>query len=126
MNIPPCILVVDDSPTARQITSAMLSEAGYDVVTAEDGVDALKLFEFHQPDAVVLDVILPKKNGFQVCRQLKANEHFSPKVLMLTSKANESDQEWGRRQGADEYLTKPFAADQLLDSLEQLLTQASH
>ena len=125
MNIPPCILVVDYSPTARQITSAMLSEAGYDVVTAEDGVDALRLFTFHQPDAVVLDVILPKKNGFQVCRQLKANPEYTPKVLMLTSKTNESDQEWGRRQGADEYLTKPFEADQLLDSLENLLTKAS-
>lgn len=121
MSIPPCVLVVDDSPTARQMTRTMLTEAGYDVVTADDGEDALKTFSRIQPDAVVLDVILPKKNGFQVCRHLKANPDYHAKVLMLTSKSNETDQEWGLRQGADEYLTKPFNADQLLDSLERLL-----
>ncbi|MEO1617073.1 MAG: response regulator [Planctomycetota bacterium] len=123
MNIPPCVLVVDDSPTARRVTEGMLAEAGYEVVTAHDGDDALKLFECHQPDAVVLDVILPKKNGFQVCRHLKANNGGSAKVLMVTSKSNPSDQEWGRRQGADVYLTKPFHAEELLDSLERLLTE---
>lgn len=125
MNIPPCILVVDDSPTARQVTANMLTDAGYEVVTANDGDDALRCFAFHQPDAVVLDVILPKKNGFQVCRKLKANEECPPKVLMLTSKSDASDQEWGRRQGADEYLTKPFEAEQLLERLDHLLTSTT-
>lgn len=123
MNIPPCVLVVDDSPTARRITEDMLCEAGYQVVTADDGDNALKLYEKCQPDAVVLDVILPKKNGFQVCRHLKSNLNTPAKVLMLTSKSGENDQEWGRRQGADDYLTKPFQADELLDSLEKLLTE---
>ena len=122
MNIPACVLVVDDSPTARQVTRSMLTEAGYEVITADDGEDALRLFSRMQPDAVVLDVILPKKNGFQVCRQLKSNPDYEAKVLMLTSKSGEADQEWGLRQGADEYLTKPFNAEQLLDSLERLLT----
>ena len=123
MNIPPCVLVVDDSPTARRVTEGMLSEAGYEVVTADDGDDALRLFDYHQPDAVVLDVILPKKNGFQVCRHLKTQRNSPARVLMLTSKTAKSDQEWGRRQGADDYRTKPFESEQLLDSLERLLTQ---
>ena len=123
MNIPPCVLVVDDSPTARRITEGILAEAGYEVVTADDGDGAIRLFDSHQPDAVVLDVILPKRNGFQVCRQLKTQRNTATRVLMLTSKTAASDQEWGRRQGADDYLTKPFQAEQLLDSLERLLTE---
>lgn len=122
MNIPPCVLVVDDSPTARRVTQDMLSEAGYDVVTADDGDDAIRAFNHHQPDAVVLDVILPRKNGFQVCRHLKNDVNTDAKVLMLTSKSTENDQAWGLRQGADDYLTKPFQPDQLLDSLERLLS----
>ena len=123
MNIPPCILVVDDSPTARRTTRCTLIDAGYDVVTADDGDDALRLFEHHQPDAVVLDIILPKKNGFQVCRHLKSKHHHHARILMLTSKSNQSDQEWGRRQGADDYLTKPYETEQLLESLERLLVR---
>lgn len=121
MSLSACILVVDDSPTARRTTSSMLVEAGYEVVTADDGDDALRLYEYHQPDAVVLDVILPKKNGFQVCRQLKNKQDHLARVLLLTCKTHQSDQEWGLRQGADGYLTKPFKADELLDSLERLL-----
>lgn len=124
MNIPLCVLVVDDSPTARRVTEGMLTEAGYEVVTADDGDSALRLFDQHQPDAVVLDVILPKKNGYQVCRQLKSHRNTPAKVLMLTSKTAESDVEWGRRQGADDYLTKPFQPNELLDSLERLLTES--
>ena len=120
-----CILVVDDSPTARQVTGGTLEQAGYEVITADDGDDALRLFHFHQPDAVVLDVVLPKKNGFQVCRNLKSQGSNEAKILMLTSKSAESDQEWGRRQGADDYLTKPFCADELLESLERLLGRNS-
>ena len=123
MSITNRVLVVDDSPTARRVTEGMLTGAGYEVVTAEDGDDAIRLFDIHMPDAVVLDVMLPKKNGFQVCRHMKTQHRCDSKVLMLTSKSGSNDQEWGRRQGADDYLTKPFQADQLLDSLERLLNR---
>ena len=69
----PTILVVEDSPTVRRNTVNVLEEAGYRVVTANDGEEAIAAAEAHQPDAVVLDIILPKKNGYQVCRQLKQN-----------------------------------------------------
>lgn len=120
-----CILVVDDSPTARRVTGTTLEQAGYEVITADDGDDAIRLFDSHHPDAVVLDVVLPKKNGFQVCRNLKAQNVKDPKILMLTSKSAESDQEWGRRQGADDYLVKPFRADELLNSLKRLLASGT-
>ncbi|MEO1526379.1 MAG: response regulator [Planctomycetota bacterium] len=119
------ILVVDDSPTARRVTGGTLEEAGYEVITADDGDDAIRLFDCYHPDAVVLDVVLPKKNGFQVCRNLKAQSINEPKILMLTSKSAESDQEWGRRQGADDYLVKPFRADELLESLRRLLASST-
>ncbi|MEM9587807.1 MAG: response regulator [Planctomycetota bacterium] len=122
MSDPASILVVDDSPTARRTTENTLAQAGYHVITADDGEDALNVFASQQPDAVILDIVLPKKNGFQVCRQLKAETQSDAKVLMLTSKSQESDRIWGQRQGADDYLTKPYEPRQLLDSLQQLLS----
>ncbi|MEM9825494.1 MAG: response regulator [Planctomycetota bacterium] len=119
------VLVVDDSPTARRSTEQMLADAGYEVVTAADGDDALEIYKRLQPDLVVLDVILPKKNGYQVCRRLKSDSPEHAKILMISSKSLDSDQAWGRQQGADEYLTKPFEADQLLDSVDRLLAKGT-
>ena len=119
------VLVVDDSPTARRVTGDYLAGAGYDVVTAADGDDALRAYDEHQPDAVVLDIVMPKRNGFQVCRKLKGIDGDEAKIVMLTSKTRPSDREWGERQGCDAYLTKPVQIDELLDSLSQLLTRAT-
>lgn len=121
MHAKPSVLLVDDSPTARHTTGLVLTQAGYAVTTADDGDHALALHDHQRFDVVVLDVILPKKNGYQVCRQLKSQPDIAPKVLMLTSKSQDSDELWGRRQGADDYLTKPFAADDLLASLSRML-----
>jgi DNA-binding response OmpR family regulator len=116
------ILVVDDSPTDLRLTTGPLQRMGYQVVTAVDGEEALTKAANERPSLVVLDIILPKKNGFQVCRQLKtAPDTKDIKILLLTSKSQDSDRFWGIKQGADGYLTKPFNDDELLENVGRLL-----
>jgi twitching motility two-component system response regulator PilH len=119
---PKTILVVDDSPTALKITSETLTEKGFRVVGASDGEEALEIATRVHPDLIVLDIILPKKNGFQVCRQLKTESATSDiKILMLSSKNQASDRFWGQKQGADAYITKPFDDEELIEAIESLL-----
>jgi twitching motility two-component system response regulator PilH len=115
------ILVVDDSPTEQKVVVSALQAKGYRVITAADGDDAIEKAISEQPRLVVLDVVMPKKNGYQVCRQLKTTaETQHIKVLMLTTKNQDSDKFWGMKQGADGYLTKPFVADDLLANVARL------
>lgn len=116
------ILVVEDSPTyLRQITQ-LLQKNGYATISAMDGEEALEKAIQEHPDLIVLDIILPKKNGFQVCRQLKTSPDTQDiKIIMLTSKSQDSDRFWGLKQGADEYLTKPLDDDQLVTNVTELL-----
>jgi twitching motility two-component system response regulator PilH len=116
------ILVVDDSPTALRLAAAPLRAQGYRVLTAVDGEQALEAALRDRPDLIVLDIILPKKNGFQVCRQLKSTpETQDIKIVLLSSKSQSSDRFWGIQQGADRYITKPFADDELLAGVRELL-----
>ena len=116
------ILVVEDSPTYLRQISNLLQDNGFRIVTAMDGEEALEKAVQENPSVVVLDVILPKKNGFQVCRQLKTSPVTQDiKILMLTSKTQDSDRFWGLKQGADEYMTKPFEDGELLDNVAKLL-----
>jgi DNA-binding response OmpR family regulator len=116
------ILVVDDSPTDLRLVSGPLQNQGYEVITAIDGEEALEKAAREHPELIVLDIILPKKNGFQVCRQLKTSSDTKDiKILMLSSKSQDSDRYWGLKQGADGYLTKPFADEDLLSNVGQLL-----
>jgi len=116
------ILVVDDSPTEQKLVASALVARGFRVITACDGEEALAKAVKEQPRLVVLDVVMPKKNGFQVCRQLKTGAETSAiKVLLLTSKTQESDRFWGMKQGADGYLTKPFVGDDLIAGVTRLL-----
>ena len=118
------ILVVDDSPTVLRLTAAPLAEQGYRVLTAVDGEQALEMVAKYRPDLLILDIILPKKNGFQVCRELKTNSNTRDiRIILLSSKSNESDRFWGLRQGADSYMTKPFDTFELLASIADLLGQ---
>ena len=119
---PQTILVVDDSPTALKITSEALTEQGFRVLCASDGEEALEIATRMHPDLIVLDIILPKKNGFQVCRQLKTESATADiKILMLSSKNQASDRFWGQKQGADAYITKPFDDEELLAAIQALL-----
>ncbi len=120
------VLVVDDSPTAQRIIRLAIEAGGYRVLTASDGEEAVNVAARERPDLVVLDIILPKKNGFQVCRHLKADpETAGIKVVLLSSKSHEMDILWGKRQGADGYLTKPFESVQLLACIESALAGES-
>ncbi len=112
------ILIIDDSPTEMRLMSGALQNKGYRLVTATDGESGFDAAVKEQPDLILLDVVLPKKNGFQVCRQLKTTpETKDIKVILVTSKNQEADRFWGLKQGADEYLTKPFSEDDLIKSV---------
>jgi twitching motility two-component system response regulator PilH len=116
------ILVVEDSPTYLRKIAGFIQNLGYNVVTAIDGEEALEKAVTEKPNLMVLDVILPKKNGFQVCRQLKTSPGTQDiKILMMTSKSQDSDRFWGLKQGADEYMTKPFEDNELMTTIAHLL-----
>lgn len=116
------ILVVDDSPSQLKMTVTALQGQQYEILTAVDGEEALQKVRAYMPDLVVLDVVMPKMDGFQVCRKMKASpamQHIP--VIMLTSKNQKADEFWGKRQGADIYLTKPFDHAHLLDAVTKSL-----
>jgi len=114
------ILVVDDSPTDRDHIVSLLTGQGYQTLTAVDGDEALAKAAVEQPRLIVLDIVLPRKNGFQVCRQLKTSEATRrSRVILVSGKDQESDRFWGMRQGADEYVTKPFTSEELLAAVER-------
>jgi twitching motility two-component system response regulator PilH len=112
------ILLVDDSPTERKMMQQALQGKGYNLVSANDGEEALEKIAQQKPDLVLLDIVLPRKNGFQVCRQLKTcPETQDIKVILISSKTQDTDRFWGLKQGADEYLNKPVTAEALLASV---------
>jgi DNA-binding response OmpR family regulator len=106
------ILIVEDEPALLETLSYNLTRQGYEVVQASDGLVALKLAREHQPDLVVLDVMLPGLDGFEVCRILR--KETSIPILMLTARADEVDKVVGLEMGADDYLTKPFSMRELV------------
>ena len=116
------VMVVDDSPTELKLMSEPFLSQGFDLITAQDGEEALKKLASEKPDLVVLDVVMPKLNGFKVCRQIKTSAKFkNTKIILLTSKNQESDKFWGEKQGADAYMTKPFSGVDLLATATRLL-----
>jgi twitching motility two-component system response regulator PilH len=116
------ILIVEDSPTIMLHITAILQNKGYELMHAADGMEAVQKAVRKMPNLIVLDIILPKKNGFQVCRQLKtASKTKSIKILMLTSKTMDSDRFWGLKQGADDYMTKPFEPEELIKKIDEML-----
>jgi twitching motility two-component system response regulator PilH len=115
------ILVVDDSPTDRQYMLETLARKGYQVVTAENGEDAIVKAKAELPDLILMDVVMPGLNGYQATRQITrddATKHIP--VIMCTSKGADTDKIWGMRQGANDYLVKPVDAAQLLAKIAQL------
>lgn len=114
------ILIVEDSPTDRHIAETICLDNGYKVITTGEGEKAIALAIQHTPDLILLDVILPKQNGFQVCRELKKSPATQDiKVIMVTSKSQPSDKFWGMKQGADEYVFKPYSEDDLLAAIRK-------
>jgi len=118
------ILVAEDSPTQRQIIMTVLNREGHEVIMAEDGIEAFSACLAQMPDLVVLDIEMPKMNGYQVCRLLKDDRRTSHiPVIMLTSKSQETDKYWGLKTGADRYVTKDFKLTGLANEVSDLLSQ---
>jgi twitching motility two-component system response regulator PilH len=116
------ILVVDDSPTTLKLVSKALTTAGHHIITASNGEEAVAKATDEHPDLVVLDVIMPHKNGYQVCRQLKNNPRTHDiKIILFTIQNQQADHLWGMHQGADAYLAKPFHETELLATVARFL-----
>jgi two-component system, OmpR family, alkaline phosphatase synthesis response regulator PhoP len=115
----PLILVVDDDPSLRQLLNWQLTAAGFRIVEAVDGANGLELFDQHQPDLVLLDIMMPMMDGWEVLREMRSRSDVP--VLMLTALTNESDQVAGLDGGADDYVVKPFTLRHLLARIRALL-----
>lgn len=114
------ILVVDDSATIRRSAETMLAKEGCEVITAENGFEALSKIARHRPDLIFVDIMMPRLDGYQTCAIIKNNAEFrSTPVIMLTSKDGLFDKARGRVVGSDLYLTKPFTREELLDAVKQ-------
>lgn len=114
------IMVVDDEPSIVTLLSFNLKKAGYDVLTATNGTDALKLARDSRPDLIVLDLMLPGMDGMDVCKQLRQERYFVP-ILMLTAKDDELDKILGLELGADDYMTKPFSPREVVARVKAIL-----
>lgn len=114
------ILIVDDSKTELHHLSDILGKKGYSVRTAENGEEALRRLEEEKPQLILMDVVMPGQNGFQLTRAITRDPRFADvPVIMCTSKNQETDRVWGLRQGAKDYVVKPVKADELLAKIRQ-------
>ncbi|HJW11820.1 MAG TPA: response regulator [Albitalea sp.] len=109
------ILLVDDSKTELHFLSELLSKRGYNIRTAENGEEAMRRLGEETPDLILMDVVMPGQNGFQLTRAITRDTRFqNVPVIMCTSKNQETDKVWGMRQGARDYIVKPVDADELV------------
>ena len=115
------ILLVDDSKTELHHLSDLLGKRGYSVRTAENGDEAMRRLAEDKPDLILMDVVMPGQNGFQLTRTITRDPLFSDvPVIMCTSKNQETDRVWGLRQGAKDYVTKPVEVSELLAKIKAL------
>ena len=122
MRTPPRILVVDDNPANVDILRARLEAQGYDIKTAIDGEEALSAVKAYQPDLILLDVMMPLRNGYEVCQKIRENRAWDRvKIVMLSAKGRDLEMSKGLALGADAYVTKPFSTKQLMVQVQDLL-----
>src|SRR5436305_5921471 len=121
----PTVVIADDSPTLRRIVSSVLTREGFEVVEAEDGVEAVQAVLRTQPDAVILDVQMPRVSGYVAARLLKDDWQTADiPIVLLTSLDAASDRYWGAQTGADRFLTKDFEAPQLVEAVREVMAAA--
>ena len=114
------VLIVDDSPAQVKLMQGLLENEGYQPVGINDPRRVEEAIAAERPSLILLDVIMPERNGFQICRELKSNAEYSTiPVIMVTSKDSVSDKYWGEQQGADAYVTKPFTREELLRAVRR-------
>jgi len=115
------VMVVDDAPSDLRMMESILRSAGHDVVAYAHGERIEDEVAAHQPDLVLLDIVMPERNGYEILRALKKDERTKhTPVVIVTGRSQESDRVWSRRQGADDYITKPFASEELLTIVQKL------
>jgi len=114
------VLICDDSVAEIKLMEAVLESAGYRPVAITDSANIERTIDVERPQVILLDVVMPNRNGFQVCRDLKSQAEYSRiPVIVVTSKDGESDRFWAQQQGADGYVVKPFTAQQLLSVVQR-------
>lgn len=116
------VLIVDDEPNIVQSLQFLMTDAGFDVRTANDGEAALVAIAQRVPDVVVLDVMLPGSDGYEVCRKIRANPAWrGVRIIMLTARGRDSERARGIELGADAYITKPFSTRELVEQVKRFL-----
>ncbi len=121
--MPKKVLLIDDEKDLVETLSFRLQAAGYEVITAFDGAEGLRLAREHKPDIMITDVMMSKMDGYQLCRMLKFSAEFRDMpVIMLTARGQEGDKRIGMDVGADYYMTKPFDGAKLLEKMAELLS----
>ncbi len=121
------VLVIDDSKTIRRSAESLLTKAGYDVITAIDGFDALAKIADSKPEIIFVDIMMPRLDGYQTCALIKNNSEFkATPVVMLSSKDGLFDKARGRIVGSDRYITKPFSKDELVGTIRTLVQDPVH
>jgi chemosensory pili system protein ChpA (sensor histidine kinase/response regulator) len=119
-------MIVDDSLTVRKFTSRMLQRAGFDVVTAKDGVDALQILTEQTPDVILLDIEMPRMDGFEFTKAMKDDPKIAHiPIIMITSRTAEKHRNRAAELGVDMYLGKPYQEDDLLRNLREMLSLAA-
>lgn len=113
------VMVIDDSKTIRRTAETLLKKEGCDVITVDNGYEALSQISDLEPDVIFVDIMMPRLDGYKTCALIKMNsEHKDTPVIMLSSKDGLFDKAKGRVVGAEEYLTKPFTKEELIDAIE--------
>ena len=118
------ILIVDDEKDIVETLSFLLKSKGYEVISAYDGEEGLKLAKEEKPDLIILDVMMPKINGYKICRLLKYDAKYKNiTIIMVTARSQDNDKLIGEETGADEYITKPFEFSDVLDVINKYASQ---
>lgn len=116
------ILIVEDEAILSEMIQIRLEKNGYEVISAFDGVQGLEMARQQRPDLIILDLMLPKIDGYKVCRMLKFDERYKKiPIIMFTARAQDADKELGEQVGADAYITKPFAPEILICKVKEML-----
>lgn len=120
------ILIAEDSATAAAVLQSSLAPLGHTILLARDGAEAERQLRLERPDLLILDIIMPKVNGFQLCRTIRSDPQLRTlPIIMVSSMNQESDRYWGLKQGADEYLIKPVEPQLLISKVRHYLKQCN-
>lgn len=116
------VLVVDDSTLVRVILAECLERSGFEVIEAIDGIEAIEQIQTHRPDLVITDIVMPRMNGYELCRWIKSDPRTKGiPVMMCTTKDEDFDRYWGLKQGADAYIAKPYRPLEMVNAVKHLL-----